>query len=205
MLEQLAKALAQHAVCFVLAYRPPQLERLQSPSIEALEQFTRIDLSELTQAEAESVIRAKLAQLYPARGGALPSGLVEALIARAQGNPFFIEEALRATIDAGRVYRAAGRWRIREGKEGEWVPSTVQSVVLSRVDRLSPSLVHVLQTAAVIGRACHVELLQAVSGRSAAETIMNDDPALRAGVFRPRLERFRDDRCIARVLCCEYF
>jgi hypothetical protein len=80
LLEGLAKALANYPVCFVLAYRPPQLERLQAPRIEALEQFTRIELHELTQAEAESAIRAKLAQLYPARGGALPAGLVETLM-----------------------------------------------------------------------------------------------------------------------------
>ena len=67
LLEQLAKALANTAVCFALAYRPPQLERLQVPRLEALPQFTRIELHELSKAEAESAIRAKLAQLYPAR------------------------------------------------------------------------------------------------------------------------------------------
>jgi predicted ATPase len=65
LLDQLAKALVNHAVCFVLAYRPPQMERLQSPRLEALSQFTRIELHELTETEVESAIRAKLAQLYP--------------------------------------------------------------------------------------------------------------------------------------------
>ena len=60
LLEQLAKALAKYPVCFVLAYRPPQPVRLEAPRLEALPQFTKIELYELTMAEAESAIRAKL-------------------------------------------------------------------------------------------------------------------------------------------------
>jgi predicted ATPase len=101
LLEGLAKALANYAVCFVLAYRPPQLERLQAPRLEALPQFTRVELRELTAAEAESAIRAKLAQLYPARGSALPKGLVDTLMARSQGNPFYLEELLNYVRDRG--------------------------------------------------------------------------------------------------------
>jgi predicted ATPase len=83
LLEELARDLSDSRICFVLAYRPPQLARLEAPRIEAMPNFTRIELHELNQAEAESAIRAKLAQLYPARSGALPSGLVDKLMARA--------------------------------------------------------------------------------------------------------------------------
>jgi len=86
LLEELGRALNDSRVCFVLAYRPPQLARLEAPRLEAMPNFTKIELRELNQAEAESAIRAKLAQLYPARGGALPSGLVQTLMARA-GQP----------------------------------------------------------------------------------------------------------------------
>ncbi len=66
LLEELARALTDSRVCFVLAYRPPpQLARLEAPRLEAMPNFTKIELHELNQAEAESAIRAKLAQLYP--------------------------------------------------------------------------------------------------------------------------------------------
>ena len=143
LLEQLAKALAYHAVCFVLAYRPRQLERLQSPRIEALEQFTRIDLSELTQAEAESAIRAKLAQLYPARGGALPSGLVEALMARAQGNPFYLEELLNYVRDRGLD---------PSDIENIELPDSLHTLILSRIDQLSEGEKTTLRVASIVGR-----------------------------------------------------
>jgi len=143
LLEGLAKALAGHAVCFVLAYRPPQLERLQAPRIEALEQFTRIELHELTTAEAESAVRAKLTQLYPARGGALPAGLVDALMARAQGNPFYLEELLNYVRDRGLD---------PSDIQNIELPDSLHTLILSRIDQLSEAEKTTLRVASIVGR-----------------------------------------------------
>lgn len=143
LLDGLAKALANYAVCFVLAYRPPQMERLQLPRIEALEQFTRIELHELTTVEAESAIRAKLLQLYPARGGALPAGLVDALMRRAQGNPFYLEELLNYVRDRG--LDPADLQRIE-------LPDSLHTLILSRIDQLSEHEKTTLRAASIVGR-----------------------------------------------------
>jgi len=143
LLEGLAKALAHHTVCFVLAYRPPQMERLQNPRIEALEQFTRIDLHELTTAEAESAVRAKLTQLYPARGGALPEGLVEALMKRAQGNPFYLEELLNYVRDRGLD---------PSDIQNIELPDSLHTLILSRIDQLSEQEKTTLRAASIVGR-----------------------------------------------------
>jgi len=143
LLESLAKALAHHAVCFVLAYRPPQLERLQNMGIEALPQFTCIDLYELTNAEAESAIRAKLIQLYPARGGALPAGLVEALMVRAQGNPFYLEELLNYVRDRGLDPADI---------ESIELPDSLHTLILSRIDQLHEGEKTTLRVASIVGR-----------------------------------------------------
>jgi class 3 adenylate cyclase/tetratricopeptide (TPR) repeat protein len=143
LLEGLAKALAHHAACFVLAYRPPELERLHTPRLEALPQFTRIDLHELTHAEAESAIRAKLLQLYPARAGALPEGLVDALMARAQGNPFYLEELLNYVRDRG--LDPSDLHSIE-------LPDSLHTLILSRIDQLSEQEKTTLRVASIVGR-----------------------------------------------------
>jgi predicted ATPase/class 3 adenylate cyclase len=143
LLEGLAKALANHAVCFVLAYRPPQLERLQAPRLESLPQFTRIELHELTPAEAESAIRAKLLQLYPARSGALPGGLVDTLMRRAQGNPFYLEELLNYVRDRG--LDPADLHHIE-------LPDSLHTLILSRIDQLSEQEKTTLRVASIVGR-----------------------------------------------------
>ena len=143
LLEQLAQALAHYPVCFVLAYRPPQIARLEAPRLEALAQFTQIELHELTQTEAESAIRAKLAQLYPARGGSLPAGLTETLMTRAQGNPFYLEELLNYVRDQG--LDPADIQNIE-------LPDSLHTLILSRIDQLSEGEKTTLRVASIVGR-----------------------------------------------------
>ena len=150
LLEQLANALAAHAVAFVLAYRPSQWSMANASRLEALPQFTKIELRELTLAEAGQAVRAKLAQLYPARGGALPAGLVEALMARAQGNPFYMEELLNYLRDRGLDPAALDHIEL---------PDSLHALVLSRIDRLSEGEKNTLRVASVVGRLFRAEWL----------------------------------------------
>ena len=97
----------------------------------------------MTEAEAESAIRAKLAQLYPARAGALPEGLVETLMARSQGNPFYLEELLNYVRDRG--LDPADLSRIE-------LPDSLHTLILSRIDRLSEQEQTTLRVASIVGR-----------------------------------------------------
>jgi predicted ATPase len=74
------------------------------------------------------------------------------ILEKSQGNPFFVEEVIQSLIEAGLVYQEGEFWRARTEIETVTVPESVQSVILSRVDRLAPALKQVLQPAAVIGR-----------------------------------------------------
>ena len=72
----------------------------------------------------------------------LPATLREAVVLRAEGNPFFVEELLRALSDQS-----------AHGSPGDVVvPDTVQAVLAARIDRLERSEKGGLQAAAVIGR-----------------------------------------------------
>jgi class 3 adenylate cyclase/tetratricopeptide (TPR) repeat protein len=146
LLEDLAKMLADSPVCFVLAYRPPQITRLQAPRLEALPQFTKIELHELSKVEAEQAIRAKLAQLYPAREGAVPVQLVDKLMSRAQGNPFYLEELLNYLRDRGLDPRDPA------DLEKIQLPDSLHTLVLSRIDQLSEREKTTLRVASIVGR-----------------------------------------------------
>lgn len=143
LLEALAMALADCPICFVLAYRPPQLMRLQTPQIESLPYFTNIKLEELTPAEGEQAIRAKLAQLYPSRSGSVPSFLLEKLMQRSQGNPFYLEELLNYVRDRG--LDPADIQNIE-------LPDSLHTLILSRIDQLSEGEKITLRAASIVGR-----------------------------------------------------
>jgi DNA-binding SARP family transcriptional activator/predicted ATPase/class 3 adenylate cyclase len=149
LISLLMESVAQAPLFLLCAYRPEREHRSMHLGAIAARKcgdaYSELHLRELSGAQSERLLAALL------HSDPFPSSLRDAVLARAQGNPFFIEEALRALTDAEVVYRDAGRWRVREGEDLEWVPKTVQSVVLSRVDRLSPALKDVLQTASVIG------------------------------------------------------
>jgi adenylate cyclase len=146
LLEEMAKALADCPIVFVVAYRPPQLLLLQSPRLEGLPRFTRIELHELSRSEAEQVVRAKLAQLYPARTGGIPGELVDNLMARAQGNPFYLEELLNYLRDRGLDPLDAS---VLEKIE---LPESLHTLVHSRLDQLSEREKTTLRAASIIGR-----------------------------------------------------
>jgi class 3 adenylate cyclase/tetratricopeptide (TPR) repeat protein len=85
-------------------------------------------------------------------GAELPQRLRSAIVERAEGNPFFVEELLATLIDRGVLQRQNGGWTFAELPEGFEVPDTVQSVLAARIDLLPAAEKAALQAAAVIGR-----------------------------------------------------
>lgn len=146
LLETLTRVSEHLPICFVLAYRPPDIQRLQTSRVERLPHFTRIELKDLTAADAEQLIRAKLAQLFPERTGALPRALANELTSRSQGNPFFIEELINYLHDRGlNPYDAHALQELE-------LPASLQTLILSRIDQLTEPQKVTLKVASVIGR-----------------------------------------------------
>ncbi|TMC48425.1 MAG: hypothetical protein E6J14_11780 [Chloroflexi bacterium] len=82
-----------------------------------------------------------------------PNWVRELVIDRGEGNPFFVEELLRALIDEGRLARADEGWIESGDQRGFVVPDSVQTLLASRIDLLGPDEKEALQAASVIGRA----------------------------------------------------
>jgi tetratricopeptide (TPR) repeat protein len=146
MLERIAQAIPDLPVLIVLAYRPPDLRRLQTPRIEAVPHFTHIALGPLTAEEAEQVIRAKLAQLLPERKGVATPALIRRIAERAQGNPFYVEELLNYLRDRGIDPQDTAAIEVLD------LPASLHSLILSRIDQLSTRQQAELKVASVIGR-----------------------------------------------------
>jgi class 3 adenylate cyclase len=82
----------------------------------------------------------------------LPLAVRSRILARAEGNPFFIEEIVLQLIDEGRIVRAGPRWRATDHIGDVDIPDTVQGVLAARIDLLRPREKRALQAAAVVGR-----------------------------------------------------
>ena len=78
--------------------------------------------------------------------------LLSFVLERTGGNPFFVEEVVRALVEDGTLSGAPGNYRLTRSLHEVKVPASVQAVLAARIDRLPVEHKRVLQTAAVIGR-----------------------------------------------------
>lgn len=116
-------------------------------------------LAPLTEADSERMV----AQLVG--GSGLPLALREQILRRTEGNPFFIEEVVRALVSDGALVPNEGGngWKLVRAVEQVQLPDTLQGLILSRIDRLDDEAKHALKLAAVIGRSFFSRVLQAIS------------------------------------------
>jgi len=78
--------------------------------------------------------------------------LVDLIHDRAQGNPFFIEEMCAALLEQGAIEVRGGRAGLSPQAEALSLPDSVQAVIRTRLDRMTPATREVLSAASVVGR-----------------------------------------------------
>jgi tetratricopeptide (TPR) repeat protein len=119
--------------------------------------YTQLRLDPLPPASAAAVLQALVGD-DPSLGP-----LKQLLIARTEGNPFFLEESVRTLVETGVLVGAPGTYRLAQALQTIQIPATVQAVLAARLDRLPPEEKRLLQTAAVIGTEVPLALLQAIA------------------------------------------
>ena len=89
--------------------------------------------------------------------------LKDLLTERTGGNPFFLEESVRALVETGTLSGARGAYHAYGSLASVQVPKTVQPVIAARIDRLQPVHKQLLQAATVIGTSVPFALLQSIA------------------------------------------
>jgi len=126
--------------------------------------FTQIVLEPLSTEEAERIVESVIEWA--------PAELRDRIVARAGGNPFFIEESIRALVESGAIGRdESGEWVVRERTAALDVPATLHAVVAARLDRLPPLAKECIQLASVIGQRFHERVLRAAGGDRLADAV----------------------------------
>jgi tetratricopeptide (TPR) repeat protein len=85
------------------------------------------------------------------------------LAERTAGNPFFLEESIRAFVEVGALVGTRGAYHPAGSLTEVHVPSTVQPVIAARIDRLAPVYKQLLQAATVIGTSVPFPLVKAIA------------------------------------------
>jgi predicted ATPase/class 3 adenylate cyclase len=130
-----------------------------------------LDRAVVTKLQLEPLPTGDIRRLMQTRLGvsALPESLVRQVAAKAEGNPLFAEEIVSFLTERGMLYTARGKLEFDAKALAAALPSSVQSLLTARVDRLAPRDRALLQAASVIGRQFEPELLAAVVRETAIE------------------------------------
>ncbi len=152
LLDSLVESLLTARLLLLVNYRPEHQHGWGRKTY-----YTQLRLDPLPPASADELLQVLL--------GHDPSlaSLTRLLIARAEGNPFFLEESVRTLVETGVLVGAPGAYRLAKPLDSLQVPVTVQAVLAARIDRLPPEEKRLLQTAAVIGTEVPLPLLQAIA------------------------------------------
>ncbi|HEY5686648.1 MAG TPA: adenylate/guanylate cyclase domain-containing protein [Acidimicrobiia bacterium] len=92
----------------------------------------------------------------------IPPGLRAAVLDKAQGNPFFMEELLRGLIDTGVLELRSGEWHATRDSDEVPLPETLEGLIAARIDRLPDQAKDLLQAASVLGRTFEEPVLRRV-------------------------------------------
>ncbi len=131
---------------------PPEYSQLKDKPGAAL-----ITLESLSLVDTTTLVRHRLQVDH------LPQKLAHLIFSKAGGNPFFSEELAYALRDTGLITVTNGQCRL-ESKSANLqdlhLPDTVQGVITSRIDRLTPAHQLTLKVASVIGRSFEIDTLR---------------------------------------------
>lgn len=94
----------------------------------------------------------------------LPAAVRDLILARAEGNPFFVEEVVRMLIEHGAIVQRGERWVATDEVRDVEIPETLHGLLLARIDQLPDSAKRSLRVASVIGRQFPVRVLERVLG-----------------------------------------
>ena len=152
-------------------YREAELDRahpLQKSLVELNKErlATRVPLSRLSLADTSTMLAVMFGQ------ETVSPDFAAALHRETEGNPFFVEEVVKALIEQGQIYRERGEWQRHDVGELA-IPQSIKAAVSRRLERLTPATTEVLQTAAALGKVFEFQEL-------AAATAVAENPLLDA-------------------------
>lgn len=152
LLADVRARLADLPVLLVATYRPPANDQPHPLGPEIAGSPSEIDLGAFDEDDAAELIQLKLGELFGLAGDA-PEPLVRRITDQAHGNPFYLEELLNHLSDTAIDPSDPSALDVE-------LPTSLQSLILDRLDRLPAEQQLALKGASIIGRRFRTDWLR---------------------------------------------
>ena len=183
LLNYVLRRLRNDRVLFLAAYREVELDR-SHPLAAAVVDWnrerlaTRLTLGRLTKDNTALQLAGLLGR------SDISNEFIQVVFRETEGNPFFIEEVVKALIEQGAIFREQGKWE-RKGIGELAIPQSIKEAVGRRLNRLSRATGEILATAAALGKQFEFVELAAVTMESEDALLDALDEATTAQLIAP--------------------
>jgi class 3 adenylate cyclase/tetratricopeptide (TPR) repeat protein len=152
-LDYLIGWLGNYKILLLLMYRQEYSHHWGNKS-----EYSQISLSQLSTPSSIQLIQAILT------GDEIAPEIKELILARASGNPLFIEEFTHTLLENGTIKCEEHCYFLDGNASNIEVPDTIQGLIAARIDRLEDNIKRTMQVASVIGRDFAYRILKSITG-----------------------------------------
>ncbi len=153
VLKHLLTSIAGARVLLIFTYR---LEFMPKWGVKSY--HTQLNLNRFSERDSHAMVTHIL------HTGQFEKDLEQLILDQTEGIPLFIEEFVKALRELKIIEKRNGTYHLAKNVDKMIIPSTIQDIIMARVDALPEGARKVLQTGAVIEREFSYELIRRVTG-----------------------------------------
>lgn len=187
IIEHLASLLRESGIGIVLMERSEEMNKTLQIKNRLNERFKDISHTIKLTPLPHDVSRRLCETILGVEGFKL-SPLIDMVVKRSEGNPFFLEELLKALIDMKFLFfdSQAREWKLQG--DTVQIPESLNAVVLSRLDRMEDGVREITKYASVVGRSFLYKILhEMINDKEPLEQKL--DILLQMEIIREKLNR----------------
>jgi tetratricopeptide (TPR) repeat protein len=159
-LKALLDRIAGERIFLIFTYRPEYVHTWGAKSYHS-----QITLNRISNSECLAMVT------YLLGTENIDSDLEEMILNKTEGVPFFIEEFIKSLKDLNVIERNNSIYQLSKNVEAVSIPSTIQDVIMARVDTLPEGAKELLQSGSAIEREFSYEVIRQVSDLSEQELL----------------------------------
>ncbi len=152
-LKALLESIAGARVLIIFTFRPKF-----TPSWEGRSYYGQINLNRLSKRECLAMVSRLVGTAK------IEMDLEELILRKTEGVPFFIEEFVKLLKELKLIKKSNNSYQLAKNAEKLTIPSTINDIIMARIDSLPDNAKSVLQTGAVVGREFGYDIMKRVTG-----------------------------------------
>jgi predicted ATPase len=159
-LKSVLESIPGRKILLIFTYRPEFVHTWGSKSFHS-----QVNLNRFSNTESLKMVS------YILGAANIDSDLEKLILEKTEGVPFFIEEFIKSFRDLNVIQKTDNTYEFAKAQKAVTIPSTIQDVILARVDSLPEGAKEVLQNGSLIEREFGYALIKQVTGLTEPELL----------------------------------